>query len=236
MTSDFALDSKAIERYCKQLEAWQRVQANVESNLRALVILLDKFLLFAGAEEGNSHGHEANVDRLLDSYVGGGADALPDAYEEAVDRLAAIKEFEQSDINAVSPLTANIQANLPGSIALFLQRQSDKMLQIMCEIRAECETFRCVSLPKMEPICDAAIAHINRNSVSLESQFEKAALADAIYRSFTGIVHEINALLELVASLDSYPADRSRIQACIDQISTFKLRRVEEHRAIISSY
>ncbi|GBE60889.1 uracil phosphoribosyltransferase, putative [Babesia ovata] len=235
MTTDFALDRATLQRYDKMLESWQTIQQNVDSNLRALVILLDKFLLFVGADDVELDEQDSMVDRLINSYADriDKTTEVPVAYHEAMDRLAAVAAASQNDVSAASPLVANIKANLPGAIPLFLQRQSDKMLQIMSEISTECSTFQAGTLPKMELVFDAAVVHINRNSTYLQLPAETAVVADSVYRSFMEITQEIQALRDLVASMDAYPVSQQQIQGYIEQINAFKLASIGEYRKII---
>ncbi|CDR93930.1 hypothetical protein, conserved [Babesia bigemina] len=217
------------------LEAWQKVQQNVDTNLRAMVILLDKFLLFVGADEVDATEQDRMVDRIIESYTNRGSEkiAVPVAYHEAMDRLAAITAASRNDVGAASPLVANVKANLPDAIPMFLQRQSDKMLQMMAEISAECSTFQAATLPKMELVFDAAVVHINRSSTHQQQPAESAVVADGVYRSFMEIAREIQGLLDLVASMNAYPVGQQQIQSYIEQINAFKLVPISHYRKII---
>ncbi|ORM40936.1 uncharacterized protein BXIN_1801 [Babesia sp. Xinjiang] len=236
MTNDIKIDLAIIHRYNSMLESWERIQSKVDTNLRAMVIILDKFLLFTGADQGSCESDETTVDRILNSHAKGfTAQKFQDvSYDEAIGLLAGAKRAHNIDVNSVSPLTANLEVNLPGAISLFLQRQSDKLYQMISEVRSECESFRDGTLPRMESICDVAVAHINRNSVSIEEKCDNTPIFCSICDTFQSITSEIDALLGLMASVNPYPEGQENIHAHIEQISSFKLCRLKEFNNVLS--
>ncbi|KAK1443881.1 hypothetical protein BgAZ_207570 [Babesia gibsoni] len=226
------MDSSTLSNYNKWIEAWQVVVNNVETNLKAVVIILNKFLLFTGIDADKADNLEARVDILLKSYQKDASNQEPDDVnvENAFELLGDIKGCPQKRLKDVSPLTGNIMANVPGTVAMFLQRQSDKMLQILCEIRAECQTFKTGSLPKMEQVCNTAATHINRRMLSMESAEGDVASLDAVYLAYQEVARDLEAILQLTSVICTYPTHKQQIQSYIQQITDFRLGKMSKYQ------
>ncbi|KAK1937376.1 hypothetical protein X943_001418 [Babesia divergens] len=216
------------------MEIWERIQNNVNINLKALVIILDKFLLFSGNYTENIQDVDMLVERILSSYSKDYKSDGTVAIDDAMERIAEIKGTPQNKIKDVSQLTANIMTNVPGTVTLFLQQQSDKMLQIACEIKTECRTFKNNTLPKMQQVYDMAVVQMNRKMVSLDNTNCGNHTLEVIYKSFQEIANEVDEVIQLVESIDIYPAQKLQIQSYIQQISSFKMGGLAAYRTILN--
>ncbi|BAM40438.1 hypothetical protein TOT_020000694 [Theileria orientalis strain Shintoku] len=212
-------------RYNNHFEAWKKVQIAVQINLKALAIILQKFLLFSlkdSADEGSE-----TVDRIIKSYQNKEDESeanLAESYS------AVFEECCQSKLDSLpsdSVLVCSLIVNHPGTITLFLQEQSNKLLQMISEISCLYDTFRSKHLAKMTQIREECEVIINRNinikTHDLQEEKERnSQQINFIVETFHGISEEINEIKNFCKNMDTYPNQEDKIKKYLEFLENFK--------------
>ncbi|GFE55042.1 apolipo A-IV, putative [Babesia ovis] len=230
--------SEARGQYEQLLKEWAKNQVFIDRCLKALANVLETYILFTGTNKGDVELDADKIDRIVYSYANDTVVDEPQTivYSEAMDTIARIKESKQNEKQNVSPLTANLQNNLPGFIPLFLQHKSESAMKILYEVREMCEKYRAVALPKMEKVCEMAVKHINRQAGSMDQEEVDIAVLEAIHESFIIAVSEVHAVLKMTASISLNPDEKvEQIQAYIDEINAIRIHDVNVYWRLIKS-
>eukprot|EP00371_Babesia_bovis_P001641 XP_001610288.1 hypothetical protein [Babesia bovis T2Bo] len=142
-----------------------------------------------------------------------------------MDTIYRIKKTKPIERGTASPLMANLTANLPGAITLFLNHKSNSATKILYEMKQACEKHDKRTLPKMEKLSSMAALHVARDSECSDADNK---IAEAIQQSFVTVEKDINTILELIASatLDPYEKEEN-IQAYLQQISGYNIQNVK---------
>ncbi|AFZ79662.1 hypothetical protein BEWA_025110 [Theileria equi strain WA] len=181
-----------LKDYKFHLDSWNKVRLSVQMNMKAISIILEKFRLYNVQEVIPYDDDKTMNAILDSYYVpigappstNGQADKQLLEKSHSVDHglntlepgdlqyepLSAV-DLDISDLRHIddelhiptkSPVLASLMINHPGTITLFLQKQSNKIMQLIFEIRAMYDDFKKRHLPKMQSIYDACEVYRNR--------------------------------------------------------------------------
>ncbi|UVC49984.1 hypothetical protein MACK_003607 [Theileria orientalis] len=212
-------------RYNNHFEEWKKVQIAVQINLKGLAIILQKFLLFS-VRDSADEGRET-VDRIIKSYQNKDDESdanLVESYSEVFeDDLESKLDSMPSD----SVLVCSLIVNHPGTITLFLQQQSNKLLQMISEISCAYEGFRSKHLAKMAQIleeCEVIInRNININTHYLQDEKERnSQQINFIVETFHGISEEMKEIKNFCKNMETYPNEENKIKKYLDFLENFK--------------
>nr|BAN64602.1 hypothetical protein [Babesia bovis] len=214
------------QQYEPLLKNWIEDQTIVDRCLTALASILETYILFSGLKNENVDLSSVSVDRILEGYSVVNTERQCESilYGQAMDMIYRIKRTKQIERGNASPLIANLTANLPGAITLFLHHKSNSATKILHEMKQACEKHAKQTLPKMEKLMSMAALHTATDSKCSDADNK---IAEAIQQSFVTVEKDINTILELIASvtLDPYEKEEN-IHAYLQQINSCNIQNV----------
>ncbi|KAF5153673.1 hypothetical protein TpMuguga_02g02315 [Theileria parva strain Muguga] len=207
------------ERFDREIKEWNEIKLVIKINFRALEILLQKFLLFNISHSSNGTNEDL-TDYIFNSYTNTIEDM--DVELEGLDNIPKDNNDEINKKVSYDAVEGSILINLlivnkPDVIKIYLQKQSNKILEIKCEIKKLLKSYQDKNLRKIDKIYEESqilynhYRNINTEPVSTEPT-TVMELIKSVESHYKDIKEEINVINEFCVNLDVYPKDEDEIK------------------------
>uniref|UniRef100_A0A3B0MLY1 Uncharacterized protein n=1 Tax=Theileria annulata TaxID=5874 RepID=A0A3B0MLY1_THEAN len=206
------------DRFDKEIKEWDRIKLIIKINFRALEILLQKFLLFNTTHQSNNTNEDL-TDYIFNSYTntiedidvetGGQANIVEDKNHGMSEKINGSAEG--------SVLINLLTVNKPDVIKIYLQKQSNKMLELKCEIKKLIKSYQDKNLRKIQKIYEESQIlynqSVNTNTRPISTEPTNVMeLIKYVESHYKDIKKEINVINEFCVNLNVYPNDEDEIK------------------------
>ncbi|XP_952024.1 uncharacterized protein TA14595 [Theileria annulata] len=206
------------DRFDKEIKEWDRIKLIIKINFRALEILLQKFLLFNTTHQSNNTNEDL-TDYIFNSYTntiedidvetGGKGNILEDKNDGINEKINGSAEG--------SVLINLLTVNKPDVIKIYLQKQSNKMLELKCEIKKLIKSYQDKNLRKIQKIYEESQIlynqSVNTNTKPISTEPTNVMeLIKYVESHYKDIKKEINVINEFCVNLNVYPNDEDEIK------------------------